>query len=584
MTLSAITHTIVRRSIGCAGVGFLLATLTVAGDVQAGPRYGLFVGSNRAPPGLPPLRYTHIDANKVHDVFVELGGLPTDNATLLLDPRPDEIQRALIELREHAQSGEEQLLFYYSGHADDSTLLLGSEELPFDVIQEFLADTRARVRLALVDSCRSGALSQVKGGSHELGVNISWTVEQPVQGAVLITSSAAEEVSIERDDIGSSLFSHFFVSGLRGAADLNDDGKVTLEEAFDYSYGHTLARSTESRSGSQHPTYEYRITGRQQLVLSWLHLPSSLSFGEQLAGTYVVFDRADNRVVAELSKERGVHRSLWLPPGDYYIKKRMPSAVLLQKVGLTKGAEHEVHDYEMHTVPYEEDVTKGHLSEVFRPTWKYGAPFVYNTAHTFRRGEIAIGLFNLHYGLTDNVMLRTILIEDLVLAPNIHIKLRPVRTERLAWSVETGFKQSYLYRVAENADRSNIELRAETVLSWMVASPLTLSLIAGWRMESRPDHESGAEWENQVLVGGFSATWLLSEHDLVQLSGNWDITAVAPGRTDLAGNVEWGGTLIYAHSWDVFRLAFGVGRGAFITESLDIKSTYWPFVNLWWRW
>ena len=52
-----------------------------------------------------------------------------------------------------------------------------------------------------------------------------------MKGAVLITSSTAEEASVERDDLGGSLFSHFFISGLRGAADSNQDRKVTLQEA-----------------------------------------------------------------------------------------------------------------------------------------------------------------------------------------------------------------------------------------------------------------------------------------------------------------------------------------------------------------
>jgi len=521
----------------------------------------------------------------MHDVFVELGRLNPEDAVLLFDPDADELHGALAELRSRASTDSgQQLFFYYSGHANESALLLGSEQLPFDEIHEFLRDERAQVRLALVDSCRSGALSQVKGGELQPGVDIRWTFEQPVQGAVLITSSAAEEASVERDDIGGSLFTHFVVSGLRGAADGDDDGKVTLEEVFDYAYNHTLARSTESRSGTQHPTYEYQITGQRQLVLSWLDLPSFMTFGENLSGTYVVFGRVGNQVVAELSKEPGSRRQLWLPAGDYYIKKRIPSAVLLQKVSLAKGEQHEVMDHEMHTVPYEEDVTKGHLSETFRPTWKYGAPFVDKTAHTLRRGEVSVGLLAAAFGLNDDVTLGTIPIADLFLTPNLFARFRLIHGDALVWSMHTGFSQSFLGRVVNNDKRSSTSLEAGTTLSWIVASPLTLSLLATWIMESRPDHESGAEWESQIARAGGSITWLLGEHDLIQLVAEVEHTFVGPSEGNVGGSTDWSGRLLYAHSWDVFRIAGGVGRSSGISDALEIESYIFPYLDLWWRW
>ena len=570
-------------------IGAVLLGMALVGSLpslaKANPsRFALFAASNRAPAGLPRLRYAHNDAEKMRDAFVELGGVAPENAILLLDPDGEELRKALADLRARARKNDgDQLIFYYSGHANESALLLGgSEELPFAAVHEFLKDESAQVRLALVDSCRSGALTQVKGGKLEPGIDIRWTFEQPVQGAVLITSSAAEEASVERDDIGGSLFTHFFVSGIRGAADSDEDGRVSLEEAFDYAYNHTLARSTESRSGTQHPTYEYRISGQQQLVVSWLDLPSSIGFGEDLIGTYVVFDRTRNQVVAELSKEPGARRQLRLTPGDYYVKKRMPSAVLLQKVGLAKGAEHEVKDHEMHTVPYEEDVTKGLRSEVFRSTWKYGAPFTVNTAHTYRRDELSIGLWAAAVGLTDDVTVGTSVLGDLLLTPNLFIKLRLAQSSSLVWSLETGFGQSYWGRIADGAERSETDLKAGTTLSWLATDFLTVSLLTHWTFQSRPDVEA-TEWESQMIRVGGSLTWLLGEHDLIQLHGEGIITVVPPGNPGAVGDMDWGGTLMYAHAWNVFRIGVGVIRNVSY-EELDVTSGLAPYLDLWWRW
>ena len=176
-------------------------------------RRALLVGSNVAPPGLVPLRYAHSDARKMRDVLVELGGIKPKDAVLLLDPTADTLKAALKSLRS-STSNSEEVIFYYSGHANQKGLHLKGEDLPLGEIRAFLKDESKQVRVAILDSCESGAMTQVKGGTMRPGVDIQWAHEPAVQGAVLITSSTAEEASVERDDLGGSLFSHFFVSRL----------------------------------------------------------------------------------------------------------------------------------------------------------------------------------------------------------------------------------------------------------------------------------------------------------------------------------------------------------------------------------
>jgi uncharacterized caspase-like protein len=55
-------------------------------------------------------------------------------------------------------------------------------------------------------------------------------------GEVVITSSSADELSQESDEVGGSYFTHYLLSGLRGAADTSGDGEVTLDEAYRYVY------------------------------------------------------------------------------------------------------------------------------------------------------------------------------------------------------------------------------------------------------------------------------------------------------------------------------------------------------------
>ena len=64
------------------------------------------------------------------------------------------------------------LIFYFSGHSDGQALELGRERVTFDDLRRLLAQTNADVRVAIVDSCRSGALLAAKGGTAGPGYDI----------------------------------------------------------------------------------------------------------------------------------------------------------------------------------------------------------------------------------------------------------------------------------------------------------------------------------------------------------------------------------------------------------------------------
>jgi uncharacterized caspase-like protein len=53
-------------------------------------------------------------------------------------------------------------------------------------------------------------------------------------GFVLMLSSKAEETSIESNGLRQGIFSHFLIRGLKGAANINADELVTVDELFDY--------------------------------------------------------------------------------------------------------------------------------------------------------------------------------------------------------------------------------------------------------------------------------------------------------------------------------------------------------------
>ena len=131
-----------------------------------------------------------------------------------------------------------------------------------------IAASPVDVRIAILDSCRSGALTRTKGARKAPAFEIQSESPRDAKGLVILTSSTSDEDSQESDAIGGSYFSHHLASGLLGGADRSGDGRVTLFEAYAYAYDRTVADTAESAAGAQHPTFSYDLAGNGDLVLT----------------------------------------------------------------------------------------------------------------------------------------------------------------------------------------------------------------------------------------------------------------------------------------------------------------------------
>lgn len=164
----------------------------------ADQRYALIIGSNPGWSQDRPLRYAENDAERMRDVLVSLGGFAPDRVELLRDPSTAEVRASLRRLAQvaHDSSGEDTLVFvYYSGHADDTNLHLKGDPLSHRELQDTLRSLPATIKLAVVDACKSGAVTR-KGGApvDEFVVDV---VSPKLSGLVMLTSSGADELSQE---------------------------------------------------------------------------------------------------------------------------------------------------------------------------------------------------------------------------------------------------------------------------------------------------------------------------------------------------------------------------------------------------
>ena len=288
-----------------------------AGAADEVSRFALLVGANDGGAERVTLRYAHNDAVGMADIMTELGGVSTANEVLLLDPSTVALEGAIYDLNERLQAtqGRREVIFYYSGHSDEEGLLLGEEHYPYSQLRAELDGLPADVRVAILDSCASGAMVRTKGGRRVAPFMVDES--NRLDGFAIITSSAADEVAQEADRIAGSYFTYFLRSGLRGAADMSRDGRVTLDEAYAFAHSETLARTQRSEHGPQHANRGGGLDGQGQLVLTDLQLTSaSLVLMEELDGRALIRD-SDGQLVAELLKPAGREVELGLGSGEY---------------------------------------------------------------------------------------------------------------------------------------------------------------------------------------------------------------------------------------------------------------------------
>ena len=77
-------------------------------------------------------------------------------------------------------------------------------------------------------------------------------------GRVILSSSRPNEFSQERPNLSNSVFTHYLLKGLRGEADIQRNGVITLPEIYDYVYDRTKGET----EGAQHPQMEGAVAGR----------------------------------------------------------------------------------------------------------------------------------------------------------------------------------------------------------------------------------------------------------------------------------------------------------------------------------
>ncbi|HUS32665.1 MAG TPA: caspase family protein [Kofleriaceae bacterium] len=321
-------------------------------------RFAVVIGHDEGLADEQRLQFAEKDASQVADVLDEIGGVPAENQVVLRGKNADQVRRALIDINDRIRSSghDSVLVVYYSGHGDAESLHLGDTKLALRELEQLVRGSAASVRVLVIDACRSGSLTRTKGSKRAIDVDESL----PADGVIVFTASTLGEDAQESEKLGGSFFTHYLVSGMRGAADTNSDGVVTASEAFEYTREQTILESSRSSAGAQHPTFEYDLRGRADLTLSRLAPDNARGTLVVPPGaTWLVVRTSPSKtVIAEIGAD-AKQRKLSLRAGSYAVQGRTRDALLEGSVKVAAAKETSVDSDSLTRTMYARLVRKG---------------------------------------------------------------------------------------------------------------------------------------------------------------------------------------------------------------------------------
>ncbi|MDX2022481.1 MAG: caspase family protein [Deltaproteobacteria bacterium] len=333
-------------------------------------RFAVVIGNDLGGNDTQPLLYARQDARRMKDVLLRVGAVKDENAISLLGADAAAVRAALADVERRVRLATNQglrtaLIVYYSGHAKNGDLRLGTSRLPLDELRARVSHSGATIRLGIIDACRSGAVTRSKGARRAPAFEIEATSNAQAEGTVFLSSSSFDEDAQESDHLEGSFFSHHFVNGLQGAADRSGDGRVTLSEAYAHAYAQTVASTADSAAGPQHPTFGYDLKGNGDFVLSeYARRNEGLLFPAAApAGTYFVIDN-QGVIAAEVDKPINEVRRIAVRPGRYIVKRRLEDRLRIGNITVAANQLSTVQDANLADAPFSDDPVKGAARDV----------------------------------------------------------------------------------------------------------------------------------------------------------------------------------------------------------------------------
>jgi hypothetical protein len=191
---------------------------------------------------IPARKYASLDAEMLANYLQSLGGIPAANVRLLQDwkaLRPD-IDEALLDWLPPHVTKDAVVIVYFAGHAManqagdvflvpyEGSLTSASRLYPLKDLESALSRLKAKHTMLIFD----GTVSRLSHDPKSKNLSPRW---DPSGGTTIrLVSTDGLHRGLEDDKHRHGLFTYYLLRALRGDADLNRDGQVTLGEVTGY--------------------------------------------------------------------------------------------------------------------------------------------------------------------------------------------------------------------------------------------------------------------------------------------------------------------------------------------------------------
>ena len=259
-------------------------------------RFGVVIGIEKYQNELLNLRCARADAQAVYDLMIdpECGMFQEDNVILLLDndATRENIRRALAGLKRKVCKND-TVWIYYAGHAapeDDDYHWVPYDADIDDLFTTGLARTdvsrllnsfKAERVIAFLDCCHAAVMGMQRNKTRAAITAEEMFNTYKGTGFVTISASGGQEKSIELTDKGHGAFTWFLLKGLRGEADQDRIGVISLDSLWKYLQDKVVEASGK-QGNTQTPVLIGEITHNLPLTVNPLETKRKKAIADKI--------------------------------------------------------------------------------------------------------------------------------------------------------------------------------------------------------------------------------------------------------------------------------------------------------------
>ncbi|MEO0645155.1 MAG: dynamin family protein [Cyanobacteria bacterium J06650_10] len=211
-------------------------------------KFALVIGVSEYTDGLKKLDASTGDVAALSEVLShpQIGGFKVKT---LLNPTSETLSQSL-EIWFLERKKEDTCIIFFSGHGlkdDQRNLYFGttntrkfnghlvtSTAVAARTIYSWMNRCRARQQVIILDCCFSGAFGDVTA-KDDGSIDFQEQLVEQCEGRIVLTSTNSVDYAFEQKGSEISIYTQYLVEGMRtGAADLDGDGKISVDELHCY--------------------------------------------------------------------------------------------------------------------------------------------------------------------------------------------------------------------------------------------------------------------------------------------------------------------------------------------------------------